>query len=355
VTKIQPMSQSADFSGQVRERGFPGLYDLAKIWNPSWFQGNRKRKNHFEGWYIKLVSSGGNHIWSFIPGVSLNNEDDHAFIQVINGKTGETWYFRFPVESFVFSRNDFHARIGDNEVSRSHIRLNLQSPEGHFHGEVFFTGQTPLKATLLRPGIMGWYRYAPFMECYHGVVSMDHHLHGQMQLNGQKVDFGNGKGYIEKDWGTSMPAAWIWMQSNHFGAANTSFMLSVANVPWMGKSFPGFLGFFLHKGKRHLFATYNGAKISRLENKGNLLYLTVKKNDLRIDIRGEQGATPPGKKENPGALKAPQQGQMNRVIHENLSANLHIAVKNKNGNLLFEGTGRHAGLEMIGDMASLRS
>lgn len=349
------MSQSSDFPGHVRERGFSGLYDLAKIWNPSWFQGNRKRKNYFEGWYYKLVSAGGNHTWSFIPGVSLTNEDPHAFIQVINGKTGETWYFRFPAESFVFSKSDFHVKIGENEISRSHIRLDLQSPRGHFQGEVFFSGQTPLQATLLRPGIMGWYRYAPFMECYHGVVSMDHRLSGQLNLNGQQADFHNGKGYIEKDWGTSMPEAWIWMQSNHFQTENTSFMLSLANVPWVGKSFPGFLGFFLHKGKPHLFATYNGAKITRLERRDNELYLTVKKNDLQIDIRGAQGKTLPGKKNDPGALKAPNQGQMNRVIHENLSASLHIAVKNNNGKLLFEGTGRFAGLEMIGDVTSLRS
>ncbi|MFP4064155.1 MAG: tocopherol cyclase family protein [Bacteroidales bacterium] len=349
------MSQSAFFPGQRRIiMKLPGLYDLVKIWNPSWFQGNRRKRNFFEGWYIKLVSACDNHIWSFIPGVSFNHEDDHAFIQVINGKTGETWYFRFPTESFVFSKNDFHLKFGDNEVSRNHIRLNLRSPEGHFQGEISFTGQTPLNATLFRPGIMGWYRYVPFMECYHGVVSMNHSLQGQLNLNGHPADFHNGKGYIEKDWGTSMPQAWIWMQSNHFHTENTSFMLSLANIPWVGKSFPGFLGFFLHNNQQHLFATYNGAKITRLEIRDRELFLTIERKELRIDIRGEQGKTIPGKGEHAGALKAPHQGQMDRVIHENLSANLHLTVTHKSGTLLFEGTGRHAGLEMIGDVTSLR-
>ncbi|MCW5857485.1 MAG: hypothetical protein KIS63_04285 [Caldilineales bacterium] len=27
---------------------------------------------------------------------------------------------------------------------------------------------------------------------------------------------------MEKDWGQSFPAAWVWMQTNHFGAAGTS-------------------------------------------------------------------------------------------------------------------------------------
>ncbi len=343
------------FSGKLREKGFPGLYDLKKIWNPSWFQGNRKGQNYFEGWYLKLVDAGGNHTWSFISGVSLSQKDSHAFIQVINGRTGETWHYRFPTESFVFSKNDFHVQIGNNELSHSHIRLDLQSPEGLFQGEVFFSGQTPLKATLRRPGIMGWYRYAPFMECYHGVVSLDHRLKGSLNLNGHLLDFSHGKGYMEKDWGVSMPETWIWMQSNHFQEDNISFMLSVANVPWLGKSFPGLLGFFLHKGEKHLFATYNGAKITRLERNEKLLFLTLERKNLILEVRGEQGETIRSKKNNAGALKAPQQGQMNRVIHENLNASLHIAVRHKSGSLLFEGTGRHAGLEMIGDVTRLRS
>ncbi|WP_243392439.1 MULTISPECIES: tocopherol cyclase family protein [unclassified Mesotoga] len=30
------------------------------------------------------------------------------------------------------------------------------------------------------------------------------------------IDLTGGKGYIEKDWGRSLPDAWIWMQSNNF-------------------------------------------------------------------------------------------------------------------------------------------
>ncbi len=53
----------------------------------------------------------------------------------------------------------------------------------------------------------------PAMECYHGVVSMYHLLSGHLEINGDKVDFSGGKGYIEKDWGRSMPSDWIWIQA----------------------------------------------------------------------------------------------------------------------------------------------
>ena len=43
------------------------------------------------------------------------------------------------------------------------------------------------------------------MECYHGIVSMDHTVNGLIEINNEKIDFSEGRGYIEKDWGRSFP------------------------------------------------------------------------------------------------------------------------------------------------------
>jgi hypothetical protein len=48
------------------------------------------------------------------------------------------------------------------------------------------------------------------------VVSMDHQIQGRLKLGGKQLDFSDGQGYIEKDWGKYFPSAWIWGQSNHF-------------------------------------------------------------------------------------------------------------------------------------------
>ena len=32
--------------------------------------------------------------------------------------------------------------------------------------------------TIFSPGIMGWYSFVPFMECKHGIVSINHDLTG---------------------------------------------------------------------------------------------------------------------------------------------------------------------------------
>ena len=52
---------------------------------------------------------------------------------------------------------------------------------------------------------MGPFSYLSFMECYHGILSMKHSLEGTLSWNGQLIDFTNGIGYLEKDWGSSFP------------------------------------------------------------------------------------------------------------------------------------------------------
>ena len=42
---------------------------------------------------------------------------------------------------------------------------------------------------------MGWYAYVPTMECFHGILSMNHTLTGQLTLNKSKLNFDGGKGY----------------------------------------------------------------------------------------------------------------------------------------------------------------
>lgn len=331
----------------IRPKGMPGMYDLKKIWNPSWFQGNRARKDYFEGWYFKQVSPDGAHSMAFIPGISLAAGDAHAFVQAIDGKTGQTWYFRYQPEEFAWSRHGFSVRVGESTFSRSHIELDLAGRNSRIRGRIGFSGQQTYRTSLVRPGIMGWYRYMPFMECYHGVVSMDHELDGKLSFDGREVDFSRGRGYIEKDWGSSMPKAWIWMQTNHFDQSGTSFMLSVADIPWIGRSFTGFLGYFLHDGRRHDFATWTGAGIHHIDNTREKTIVHIRGRGVSLQVTGRKNLS--------GTLMAPQKGAMQRIIHESVDAEIHIRLIDLNGHTLFDGWGRNAGFELVGDMDILKS
>jgi tocopherol cyclase len=322
------------------------FYEVSKIWKPERFQGSRSKKHYFEGWYFKNVSACGQHSWSFIPGVSLVGDNAHAFVQVINGSTGKTFYFKFNADDFFFSKDGFQIRIANNRFSNKGFSLDLDDGVNRFSGSAEFSEVTAYRAGLKRPGIMGWYRYVPFMECYHGVVSLDHQLHGAIRYNGEEIVFDDGRGYIEKDWGSSMPKAWIWMQCNHFDIKGTSFMMSVARIPWIGKTFTGFLGFFHYNGQTFTFATYTGAKINGLNCSSNSVSVTIETKEFVIVVFGKNKGT--------GALKAPVLGEMERVIHESINAEIKLRVSDHKGNLIFEGMGYNSGLELVGDLDLLK-
>ena len=321
-------------------------YNFRKIWKPPWFKKKKKKNNYFEGWYFKNVSANGEYCWSFIPGISLISGDAHAFVQAINGKTGDTWYFRYPLESFSFSSTSFFVRIDQNTFSESGCYLDINQNDQIFKGEFAFKDNVEYPASLQRPGIMGWYRYAPLMECYHGVVSLHHKVTGHLNHNGSSMNFNDGTGYIEKDWGSSMPSAWVWIQTNHFNTTNTSFMLSVARIPWIGKTFTGFLGFFLHENKVITFATYTGARLIKLENEKNQVKIEIQGKKYRLLVAGQNNSH--------GSLKAPVLGKMDRVIHESIDGEIEIKVITPEGETLFEGTGKNAGLEMVGNLNTLK-
>ena len=192
-------------------------------------------------------------------------QDAHAFVQVLEGVSGTAAYHRFPVEQFSASPPALDIQVGENHFDGSGLTLNLDRPEGQSHGSIQLGPLNPWPVTLLSPGIMGWYAWVPGMECYHGVLSFDHELQGTLTLDGKRMDFSGGRGYIEKDWGQSFPSAWVWFQSNHFKDARACITASVAIIPWQRRSFRGFIAGLWLEGKLHRFATYSGARIESLE------------------------------------------------------------------------------------------
>jgi tocopherol cyclase len=216
---------------------------LRTVLDPAGYHGHRKRPPFFEGWYFKLVDASEQHRYAVIPGVFLSDEPDrhHAFVQVLDGRTGLSTYHRYPAEQFWAADGEFELRIGPNHFTAERLSLDIQAPEFVTSGQLGFRSLTPWPVTLTSPGIMGWYAWVPFMECYHGVVSLDHVIEGSLHVNSQQIDFSGGQGYIEKDWGQAFPSAWVWFQTNHFAQPGTSLTASVAIIPWIRRSFPGFI------------------------------------------------------------------------------------------------------------------
>jgi tocopherol cyclase len=312
---------------------------LTRIWHPAIFQDGRKRLGYFEGWYFKAVDAGGEAI-AIIPGVAMPRGGTHyAFVQ-INRTGGRSAWFEYPFERFSSAHRHFELRIGGNRFSEEGLELDLDGEAGRVTGSLSFGPIAPWPVTLFAPGIMGPYRFAPFMECYHGVVSMDHSVDGTLVIDGEEQAVDGGRGYIEKDWGRSFPRAWIWTQCNTFERPGVSLTASVARIPWLGSSFVGFIAGLYVDGELFRFTTYSGARlvyISYTESKGEF---ALEDRRHRIELR-VCGAVP-------GALRTPILGEMKGTVYESLHGEVDVRMTDRRtGAVVFEGVGRSAGLEMM--------
>jgi tocopherol cyclase len=300
-----------------------------------------QRPPFFEGWYFKCVDPTEQHRFAFIPGIFWG-EHSHAFVQVLEGGRGRVHYHEFPVEDFEAVEDRFEVKVGKSRFSLDEIVLDIDRPEQRVVGQLRFEKPIPWPVSLTSPGIMGWYAWVPFMECYHGVLSLDHTLHGSLTVDGQLIDFTGGRGYIEKDWGRSFPEAWIWFQSNHFDHPGTSLTGSIAIIPWVHTSFPGFIIGLLHEGHLYRFATYTGAKTERLVVTERTIDWVVADKRHRLEMSVTQG---PGSLF--GLLKGPNSVEMGKRVAETMSATVSVRLTTRrDGHVLFEDAGRHAGLEV---------
>jgi hypothetical protein len=170
-----------------------------------------------------------------------------------------------------------------------------------------------------------------------------------LAVDGETLDFSGGRGYIEKDWGRSFPSAWIWYQTNHFDRPGTSLTASLAVIPWIGRSFPGFIIGLWHNAVLYRFATYTGARIQELDINNEEIRLVVQDKAHRLEMSARRAGG--------SLLHAPTTVDMGRRITETLDAKIRVQLFEIDGwrrHRLFEGTGRNSGLEAAGDLDRLK-
>lgn len=323
---------------------------IQQVMHPAWYHGHRQKPPFFEGWYFKLIDAQERHKYAVIPGIFLSDDPakQHAFVQVLDGVTGGSAYFTYPAEQLIAAEDDFDVRVGPNHFRADCISLNLSGDELALNGELNFEGLSPWPVTVTSPGIMGWYSWVPIMECYHGVVSLDHRISGTLSLNGSPMDFGGGRGYIEKDWGQSFPSAWVWMQTNHFENPGTSLTASIAVIPLLGQKFPGCIIGLWHKQKLYRFAKYTGAKVEKLAVTDDHVTWVIRDNHYRLEMLATRSGG--------GLLHAPSRTEMHKRVMETLQSTIEVRLSDLNGGrdaTIFQGTGRNAGLEVQGDLTMM--
>lgn len=320
---------------------------LNKIFQQEVFQGNNKKRKYFEGWYFKNTNE--EYTISFIPGINIDEKGNKsAFIQVISKEWSENIQYKY--EDFVYTNNPFSIRIGDNIFSKEGFSVNIYKK--NLDGKVFeikgnlkYTENIEIEKNILSPNIMGPFAYIPFMECNHGCISLDSKINGELKINRadkiKKIDFNNGKGYIEKDYGTSFPKNWVWIQANSSDNLNIQFFLSIAKIPFLGLNFKGIIGILKLDKKEYRFATYNCTKLKKFEiieqDDNKVLKIELKKRKYILEVEAEL--------KDSHQLIAPIKGNMSKNIKESLNANVKVKFIHKD-KVLFEGISNNCGLEV---------
>lgn len=325
---------------------------LRNLWHPENFHFHHRLKKGggvFEGWYLKFVDAEGQQPYALIPGVFLG-EDRHAFLQVLDGRAGTAAYHRFPIETFSAAPDRFEVEIAGNRFSTAGVSLDIDADQSSakqgLRGEVRFGPWQPWPVTTFSPGIMGPYSFVPFMQCNHGILSLDHAIDGFIEVDGKRTAVDGGRGYIEKDWGRGFPAGYVWTHSNHFDRPGVCLTAAVATIPWLTGAFRGYIIGVLVDGELYRFTTYTKSVLEQLTMSDTHLRLCIRNRTHRLDVhaRKADGAT----------LFAPYEEQMIERVAETMTSEVDVRLTRLDDDgVVLAGRGHNACLEAIGDLSRI--
>ncbi len=313
---------------------------------PEAFHGNKSKRPFFEGWYHKLTTK-SNKSLAIIPGIyrSGQSKNETAFIMVFDGSNKKVFFERYSTKEFECSKSEYKLYIGSNYFSLDEIKLDISSKSFQLNGRVTTKYLKPWPVSLFEPGCMGWYTYIPTMECFHGILSMDHSLSGKLELNKSLYNFSDGRGYIEKDWGKNFPENWIWAQANHFENNHASISASLATIPWKKKKFAGFIVGLFFNNQLYRFTTYKNTIIKEIYFDSKILHWHLQQKDMLLKLTIERG-------KKGGLLLAPDKNDMIPKVKEYLDGKIHCQLYH-NESKIFDDSSNLCATEFIGDTKKL--
>lgn len=331
----------------------------------TWTTSGSKADGFFEGWYYKMVTVTGQTL-VVIPGVihgkvASNGTAGFAFVMVVDpteAAAQRVQLHRYSLQDVAASHNEqgWSLQIGPNTFSKHSLLLAMNRSGQMIHGRVDMLNTSPWPATLLLPDVMGWFAWLPGMECRHGVVSLHSSTRGAIFFGREEVRLDGGVAYIEKDWGSSFPKTWVWIQSNHFvreggGYEEGTLLLSIASIPFPSDKieairFRGFLGclWLPQLGGLFRFATYTGAVIEKLVTSANRsrVEIVIRSAQHRLLVSAE------GDRQAAALLHGPTPGgKFEPFVNEMLGASVAVQlIRLSDGRIIFQGRGGHSGLEI---------
>lgn len=294
------------------------------------------KETFFEGWYLRQTFEDSSLNFSVIFGIHKEREKREAFIQLIHYTLG-SFYFAYPYESFSYQKNPLYIQIEENYFSEKELVLNIQKEKIQIHINFMFSSWKDIKRTWYAPTIMGPFSYLKKLECYHEIVSLSHNVKGRYQINDLKYLDIQGRGYIEKDFGTSFPKSYLWCQCHTFENKNTNLFLSIATVPIGKLNIKGHIAILDFNQEEIRFATYLASKAKyQVQEDLIIAELTSSKYRLQVTLQPNHAYE----------LIAPKNSAMNHKMKESIETNIKIALF-QDGKLIYQDNALGAAMELV--------
>ena len=288
------------------------------------FKGTGVQAPYFEGWYVKITDAQKDFSLALIPGLALFSEKE-CFVQYnlyYKGKS-VSGKITYPVDTFAIVDDPYSVLMPLFVLSEKGVKAHLEDEENDLLIDLEFGEFLPLEQSRYSPSIMGPLEYIK-VPCSHDVVSLSHSVTGKVIANGEKITIDAGRGYMEKDRGSTFPDRYIWAQSNDFiENEQSSLFIAVADIDFTIVELTGAIAVYHDGDREHRFATYYGTRskvVMDEDQQGYTVKLTDVNKSLEVKVRLE----------NSHELIAPMNAGMDYPIKETVKAAISVTFKEKN-------------------------
>ena len=247
-----------------------------------YFYGAGKRGPYFEGWQFRHQAPGGETL-SLFPVLRIDRAGNTSAAIRVESRDG-VWNVNCPGESLQASEGLFQSWVQGSLFNRKGLWLDLRTGGITLCGELRYGPFTPLKYDLMGPlGML------PVFPVRRGIISMGHRLEGTLLLNGRRLDFTGGTGFIETIRGTARPAPTLWSQSIWREERSNSVLVSVEQLPTLTGPRVNCLCAVLYGGHEYRLASFRGGVVERWSAAG----VVIRQGELRLTVERAAGERSP--------------------------------------------------------------
>ncbi len=311
---------------------------MMKAYDASGFQGSRKSKAYFEGWYIRLSSD--RHGWncSLIPGIAIDPKGEtHAFLQFIES-SGSSHYMAYPREAFKLNPEKLCIQFEGNIISEERIYVDLTSRGLSLKIDLVGSDLPRFSDRFHAMNVMGILGQMPQLPCYHHLIHMDLPVNGHISWSGNTYNFKNASAYMEKDWGRSFPSTWHWIQRSSFQDCEGVLSAVASHVPFGKLKVPAGMAALQIDGEQYFWSSAWGHTWNFDSGEKRSIYRFLNARHI-LELEVEAGVSAP--------LIAPIKGAMERTIYESINSSVHLQVRQTGGRTIHESRTQNAGYECV--------